>query len=84
MTKNNFITYGLAVLFVTFMSQVTLGAAFSGNYVLAWGFEDSILSFLHNLFCCMVFSIFILALILQKTDQLHTVHEHVFLCLYEY
>ncbi|MDA9332446.1 O-antigen ligase family protein [Gammaproteobacteria bacterium] len=31
--KNNFVTYGLAALFVSFMSQVTLGAAFSGNYI---------------------------------------------------
>ena len=42
MTQNNFITYTLAALFVTFMGQITLGlgtpeeggfgAAFSGNY----------------------------------------------------
>ena len=43
MTQNNFITYGLAFLFVNFMGQITLGlgspeeggfgAAFSGNYL---------------------------------------------------
>ena len=31
--QNNFVTYGLAALFFSFMSQVTLGAAFSGNYI---------------------------------------------------
>jgi hypothetical protein len=33
MTKSNFITFGLAALFFSFMGQVTLGAAFSGNYI---------------------------------------------------
>ena len=33
MTKDNFITFSLVGLFFGFMGQVTLGAAFSGNYL---------------------------------------------------
>ena len=33
MTKDNFITFSLVGLFFVFMGQVTLGAAFSGNYL---------------------------------------------------
>lgn len=68
MTKNNFITYGLAVLFVTFMSQVTLGAAFSGNYFflllpLVYVLKDQKIKFLPGdlkiafcLFCIIFFA----------------------------